>query len=215
MKMPPQVRAVMERIDSMSIRERAMSAAAVLAVLWAVWDGMLMQPLSDLQDARQEQLASITQQVNELNRSIQSLAGVQPDDAGNAVRRQLAETRSRAIELDTQLRVVMRELVPMSEMAALLESMLLGAGDLELLGMQTLPPEPIIADDTETGYYRHGIQVDLRGSYLDALAYLQALENLRWRFLWDAVELEVVEHPASRIVITVHTLGERPGVIGV
>lgn len=215
MTLPPQVQLMFERIDSMSIRERAMVAATVLAVLWALWDGLLMRPLGALEQARQEQLASLTQQVGDLHRSIQTLATAQGTDPDTATRRRLAEARARVIELDARLRTATRELVPPAEMAALLESVVLRAGNLALTGMQTLPAQPVVADGTDTGYYRHGLQVDLRGNYLDALEYLRALESLQWQFLWDTVELQVLEHPDSRIRITVYTLGARPGPIGV
>lgn len=215
MRTPAQVQAVFERVDSMSIRERAMVTATVLAVLWALWDGLLMRPLGALEQARQEQLASMTQQVGDLNRSIQSTATARGTDPDTDARRRLAEARTRVIALDERLYSATRELVPPSEMATLLETMLVRAGDLELVGMQTLPAQMVTTQGVDTGYFRHGIQVDVRGSYLAAYAYLQALEQLRWQFLWDTVELRVVQHPTSHIRITVYTLGERAGPIGV
>ena len=74
MKLPPQAIVVFERIDSMSLRERAMVAATVLALLWALWDALLMRPLNALEDARQAQLASVAGQLADVNRSIQSVS---------------------------------------------------------------------------------------------------------------------------------------------
>ncbi|MCA1799201.1 MAG: hypothetical protein LC632_07000 [Xanthomonadaceae bacterium] len=215
MSKPTRVQVVFERIDSMSIRERAMVALTVLAVLWALWDGLLMRPLGALEQARQEQLASLTGQITELNRSIQTVATAQSVDPEAVARRQLAETRMLVAELDARLRNATRELVPPSEMATLLETMLTRVGNLQLVGMETLPSQAITVEGSDTGYFRHGLQVDVRGGYLDALTYLRALEQLRWQFLWESVELTVRDHPNSDIRITVYTLGERAGVIGV
>jgi MSHA biogenesis protein MshJ len=93
--------------------------------------------------------------------------------------------------------------------------MLVQTGNLELVSMNTLPAQPITVEQLETGYYRHGLSLQVQGSYLDTLRYLQALETLQWKFLWGAVRLEVIEHPTSSVTITVFTLGRRPGSIGV
>lgn len=215
MKLPAQVEGVFDRIDSMSIRERAMVALTVLAVLWALWDALLMRPLNALEQARQDQLASVTQQLGDLNRSIQTLVGGRTGNPEQDARRRLAELRARAIEADGELRAVTRELVPPNEMTTLLETVLEQTGRLRLVGMETLPAEPVSTDAGETGYFRHGLAVDVRGSYLDTLRYLEALEKLKWRFFWESVELEVMDHPTSRVRIIVYTLGERRGVIGV
>lgn len=215
MKLPAQVEVVFSRIDAMSLRERAMVALTVLAVLWAIWDALLMRPLNALEQARQEQLASVTQQLGELNHAIQTLAGGRAGNPEQDARRRLAGLRARAVEVDTELRTVTRELVPPNEMTTLLETVLEQTGRLRLVGMETLPAEPVETDAGETGYYRHGLAVDVRGSYLDTLRYLEALEKLKWRFFWESVELEVLDHPTSQVRIIVYTLGERRGVIGV
>lgn len=215
MTVPPQLQKVFERIDAMSLRERAMVAATVLGVLWATWDGLLMRPLGGLEQARQEQLRSATQQVVELTRTIQMLAAERGAGPEGAARQQLAELRARNVALDERLREVTRELVEPGEMAGLLEQLLVQTGNLQLVGMTTLAPEPIVTDAGETGYFRHGLELRVRGSYLDALRYLEAIERLRWNFFWDRVEIRVVRHPSSQITIIVHTLGSRPGVIGV
>ena len=205
MKPPAQVVALFERIDSMSLRERAMVAATVLVLLWALWDALLMRPLNGLESARQAQLASVTGQLADLNRSIKSVAEARGANTDQDARRQLAELRARVIELDAEL----------GKVTALLETVLEESGHLRLVGMETLAAEPVVAEGEETGYFRHGLAVNVRGSYLDALKYLEALERLRWQFFWRSVTLEVVDHPASSIRITVYTLGRRPGAIGV
>ena len=215
MKLPPQAIVVFERIDSMSLRERAMVAATVLALLWALWDALLMRPLNALEDARQAQLASVAGQLADVNRSIQSVAEARGGDTDQDARRRLAELRARGIELDAALREVTRELVAPTEMAKLLETVLQETGRLRLVSMETLSAEPVIAEGEDTGYYRHGLAVTVRGGYLETLNYLEALERLRWQFFWHSVELDVVDHPTSSVRITVYTLGHRPGAIGV
>lgn len=215
MTLPPKVEALFSRIDAMSLRERAMLAATVFAVLWALWDAALMKPLEALERARQDQVDTTATQLQQLNTSIRTLAEQRGEDPDGEARRRIAELAELALELDGELRAATGGLVAPAEMASLLESVLGEVGALELVGMQTLPGEPVLADDGETGYYRHGIAVDVRGAYLDALRYARTLEALRWQFFWDSIEIEVKEHPTADIRIVVYTLSRQKGVLGV
>ena len=54
--------------------------------------------------------------------------------------------------------------------------------------------------------YRHGFRIRFVGSYLKTIDYLHALEALPWRFFWDAVEIDVKDHPEAEGSIVVYTL---------
>ncbi|NOX76997.1 MAG: hypothetical protein GXP17_10380 [Gammaproteobacteria bacterium] len=65
------------------------------------------------------------------------------------------------------------------------------------------------------GIFKHGVRVEFEGNFLATLRYLQALENMPWRFYWDSVDYQVLEYPVARVAITVHTLSLDRGWIGV
>lgn len=215
MTLPPAMTRVLDHVDSLSFRERALVAVTTLAVLWAVWDGALMQPLRTMEAARQAQIGSLNDQIADLNQSIQRLAIGTGGNREADEQRQLQALLAANAELEAELRTVLRELVDPQEMSVLLETMLVEAGNLELVHMRTLAAQPITVEQLATGYYRHGLEVQVRGSYLDALRYLEALEGLQWKFLWDSVQIEVVDHPSNTVTITVYTLGRSQGAIGV
>ncbi len=215
MTLPPPVKAVFVRVDALSLRERAMVAAAVLAVVWAVWDNFLMVPLNALQAARQDQLASLSTQVADLNRSIQVATTGRTDTGDTQQRNELAALRNEVADLQRRFGERTANLIPPNEMAEVLEALLVGSAELEFVGVVTLPPEPVTGEDGGTGFFRHGLTLRVRGNYLDALSYVEAIEELHWSLFWDSVEIEVDEHPTSDVRITVYTLGEGSAVIGV
>ena len=85
--------------------------------------------------------------------------------------------------------------------------------------LDAVPLSPLKAKQGEEaeqlGIYRHGLQIEFKGSYLSTLEYLKALDALPWNFYWDVLELNVDKYPVSTIVITVHTLSFHEGWIGV
>ncbi|OGI42866.1 MAG: hypothetical protein A2150_02140 [Candidatus Muproteobacteria bacterium RBG_16_64_11] len=63
--------------------------------------------------------------------------------------------------------------------------------------------------------YRHGMRIELKGGYLDMLAYLREVENLPWKMFWGQVTLQVEQYPVSRLVLHVYTLSTQESWIGI
>jgi MSHA biogenesis protein MshJ len=54
--------------------------------------------------------------------------------------------------------------------------------------------------------FRHGVEITLSGSYLDMIAYMEALEALPTQLFWGRAEFEVDQYPNARLTLTVYTL---------
>ena len=54
--------------------------------------------------------------------------------------------------------------------------------------------------------YRHGVELIVRGNYLDMVDYLDALEALPIQLFWTRAALEVEQYPNARLSLTVYTL---------
>lgn len=101
----------------------------------------------------------------------------------------------------------------------MVEQMLLKNRRLEIIRVESLPPEPLqqmtgaTAGDKSGGLtaYRHGMRVELRGNYLDILVYLKELEALPWKMFWGQLNLKVEKYPMSHVTLRIYTLSTRPG----
>ncbi|MDH3872354.1 MAG: hypothetical protein OEU44_09075, partial [Gammaproteobacteria bacterium] len=62
-------------------------------------------------------------------------------------------------------------------------------------------------DTSEAGIGRYELRLQLEGSYLATLRYLRALEALPWKFFWEELNFEVVEHPVAQVTLDIYTLG--------
>lgn len=54
--------------------------------------------------------------------------------------------------------------------------------------------------------YRHGVEIVLQGSYLDMVAYMEALEAMPAQLFWGKAKLKADEYPAARLTLTLYTL---------
>jgi MSHA biogenesis protein MshJ len=54
--------------------------------------------------------------------------------------------------------------------------------------------------------YRHGVEISVRGNYLDMIDYMTALESLPTQLFWGGARLDVEDYPTSRLTLTLYTL---------
>jgi MSHA biogenesis protein MshJ len=54
--------------------------------------------------------------------------------------------------------------------------------------------------------YRHGVELTVRGNYLDMVDYLDALEAMPTQLFWARASLDVEQYPTARLSLTVYTL---------
>lgn len=54
--------------------------------------------------------------------------------------------------------------------------------------------------------YRHEVEIELQGTYLELLSVLQEMEKLPWQLYWSKASLRTEEHPQSTLSLRVFTL---------
>lgn len=217
--MSPNLLALANRVDTLSLRERAMVfVAAAAAILFVVYS-LMLGPLFAKENTLRAQIAQVRNNISGIDGEISAkLQGFSIDpDAPNRAR--LAAVKADIDALGGKLRALQQGLVAPEKIAPLLETILAANGRLTLVSMKTLPatavaeaslnatPSATPAGSTPAALlYRHGVQVTVRGNYLDMINYMHALETLPTQLLWSSAALEVEDYPNSRLTLTLHTL---------
>jgi MSHA biogenesis protein MshJ len=214
------LRDLLDRFDLLSLRERVMIMGAAVLLTVMVWDGLLMEPQAKARKARLGQVEALRAEVAGLTQGIESMAAQGVVDPDRQAREAVAALRQEIAALDARMAGATSGLIAPREMAQVLEQLLDRTSKLTLHGLRTLPPEAVSAparagSAPTTQIYKHGVELELGGTYLETLEFLQALEALPWRFFWDRVEFTVQEHPQGRARLTLYTLGLQEGWIGV
>jgi len=140
--------------------------------------------------------------------------------------------RARVTEGDAAVRVYTSDLVDPRAMRLVLEDLIRRQSGLRLLSATNLPPQALFedkehadgagkpaADDATRSsapkLYRHSLVLRVEGTYLDCLAYLQAIERLPWHLYWARFELKAGDYPTNTYLIEVRTLSLDKEWIGV
>ena len=223
------LRNLMDRYEQLSVRERLLVLAALLAVILVIWDGVLMGPSERERKQRGAQVQGLAAEVSGLEQSIEAISAQGVIDPNEATRKDIEKLRKEIPELDAQLAGATSGLIDPREMTRVLEQLLARTSRLQLRALRTLPPAAVVAPASTPAadaaaapvqagaaqIYKHGLELELTGTYLDILRFLQALESLQWRFFWDRIEFSVEEHPRARVKLTLYTLSLQEGWIGV
>jgi len=213
------------RVDALSLRERALVFAAAVALVAFAGQQLVLAPIYRQQDALQERIDQQRNNLMGIDAEIAARVTAYQNDPDAASRSRLESVKRESAQLADSLLAMQHGLVPPERMAPLVDAILRANGRLQLVSMRTLPVETISgrtasadaaaagtpAPPTEAGkapdmLYRHGVEVTVRGNYLDMVNYMSALEAMPTRLFWGKAQLEVEEYPASRLTLTLYTL---------
>jgi MSHA biogenesis protein MshJ len=126
------------KVDSLSLRERAIIFGAVAVLLFTLVNDVILDPEFAKQKQLSEQIKSNEQRMEQIQAEIRQTIKVQsdPDEEG---RKRLTEVKSQSRQMSADLLEMQKGLVSPDKMSALLEDILKRNGNLRLVSLKTLP----------------------------------------------------------------------------
>jgi len=233
-----QLKKLAEKIDNLSIRERAIFFIGVLAVIFSLWDSFLFTPIETEQKKLVAELNNKNAERLVLISRFQELIKISKEDPDADNLAILKSLRSRLVNVQADLELSTANLVSAKDMPKILETVLHKTGGLTLLSLKSLGVIPLIVQeetDANTGAnkkddanpdtkltadnidnaYRHGLRIEFLSDYLTTLNYLKSLEELEWGFFWDNFQLTVNDYPDANAAIEIFTLSLKKEWIGI
>lgn len=183
-----------QRIDALSLRERAIIFLAALAALAALADGAWVSPLWQRYKTTREALVNDSREVAALRMQVRQrlgpdAAGALPRDAADpaaALRRDVADLAATRTALQAEVQALSADADEMQRLPQVLERLLRQREGLTLVRVATLPPDD---SDRKAGLARRGVELALAGRYGDLVDDLAALEQALPRLRWGALHL--------------------------
>lgn len=221
------------RIDAMSLRERSLVFLMAAAVLIALINSLLIDPLQAKQVDLAKQMKQDEDKITAIHAQVQTLVQARSGDGDAAKRARLDTLRQEIAKSDEALRTMQKGLVQPDRMVGLLEDILRREGQLQLVSMKTLPvgdildgseskekPMSALVSEKKENFkenfsaavpgsplvYKHGVELVVKGNYTDLTQYLTRLEGLPWQMFWGKAELKVEEYPKAALTLTLFTL---------
>jgi len=221
--LPARWHGLLIRVDNLELRQRSLLFVGLIVVFFALWQNLLMGPLEARRQRLSGQVSQLRADIGAIHGQIGRLADSRSQDPGMAVRARLGQLREEVAGAGEYLESLTQHLIPPKHMAEVLESLLTRDTGLTLVGLEATGYAPILDPGTEPkaevpesaaggegeglrGLYRHGLRLVFKGSYLNALEFLQEMEELPWQFIWGRLAVDVEEHPSATVILEVYTL---------
>lgn len=212
------VATIANRVNGMTLRERALVFAAALGFVALLWQQALMGPLERREQAAQSVLDSLAANADPSKGATVSAVDVASARLNDAVQREQT-VRLRLSSVNSELGSQAAVLLPPDRVVQVVRDVLSGQQELQLVSLRNLPPLPLVPPDNAatpaTGPFLHPVEITVAGDYLSVLAYLKSLERLPWHFYWRALDLKVEKFPRNVVRIEIATLGTEPEWLGV
>lgn len=214
-------------IDERATRERVLILLTACVAVAALLQSLLLDPVLTERKRIVLETQSDQTEIAKMSAQVQTLVRDKAADPDVLLKTRLSELESRQAQLQRQIDAQSADLVPPEKMSALLEQLLANRPRLQIIEIKTLPrssinissepakPEPRQAGDSKREsadektpdlMYRYGIEVTMRGTYLDFLAYLKEIESLPVRMFWDRLNLSAKDFPNVTMRFTVYTI---------
>ena len=207
----------LQKIDALSVRERVILFALLLAGIWAVMDALLLAPQERARKAEQGKVTQARSKLAEAEQTL-TLRASQPDPDLAARRRLENAQQTLHARMQTAARLQARMVAP-KDMVQVLQGMLAEHPGLRLASLATLAPEPVgqpdppqtaapaaTRDAPTAALFKHGVKLTLVGNYAALTRYMEKLERLPVGFYWARAELDASAHPEISLTLTLYTL---------
>lgn len=218
--MNKQLQQYAKRFDAQSLRERGLIAVSIIVLIGFVWWNNYATPkMANIKAYQTENLRILSDNeskraiINEIRQTIAT--GVHQEKE-----MQLARLLEALAGLEDELRVTTIELIDPEKMFRLMNQLIYQDSNLKLLSLKRREVKPAIPvaegePAEESSIYRHVLEIEFAGTYLDILGYMQTLETLDWKLLWDEIEIESGKYPMVTVKVVISTLSTRKEWVGV
>lgn len=200
------------------VRERAILLLAVLLVLGYFWNDFALVYQLDSNVRNQRMVAKATADNVILGGEHGDLLVLAAEDPNLELLQRIERLQKQNEELDRDLELLSGKLVEPGQMASVLSSVLSKQSRLELVNIQNREPETLFfraASNEEKEprekleIYKHGIQLKLRGRFLDNLEYMAEVESLGYHFYWQRAYYQSKEYPNGLLTLEIFTLSTK------
>ena len=208
-----------QNFNALTFRERCLFVITVIVSISVVWWYFYAEPIQTKTQFLIEENNRISRDVQITRNAISDIrnkiaAGVNQDKT-----QRLAQLELALEAVEERLRLKTIELIDPDKMFQLMTRLVYRESRLKLLSLKRREVKPALAPSEEkqeeAAIYRHVLEVKFSGKFQDILKYMQTLENLDWKLIWDEIEIITDEYPLITVQVVISTLSTRKEWVGV
>jgi MSHA biogenesis protein MshJ len=215
------IKALKEKYNVRSLRERVLIAGAIFAVIYFSWYNLLYSYFLATDEEVSKNLQNIKSQIGQLEQQIDSMSEVVGRNPTATLIMQSKNLKADNEVLNQKIHAYIKKMVPPTEMDTLLNNIIQKASGLTVLSIENLEVKPLFEskeidlNGKSSGFqvFNHGVKFQLQGTY--TLRFLKALEQQKLNVIWNSFSYEVIKYPKAKITLELNTLSLEEALIGV
>ena len=221
------------KFDALSVRERIMIFGASAALLMFIVFYLFIDPQLARRKALADTIAQRQQAVAAIDAEMAQRMAAHAADPNVQDRIRLERIRQEVLQMRHGLQSAQNGLVAPERIVPMLQQLLKQQASLRLVSLATLPSgamgqgghvaskasasasaaapagqSPADAEPAKAPavLYRHGVEIVLRGNYLDMVNYMDAVEAMPSHVFWGKLNMQVEQYPNATLSLTLYTL---------
>jgi len=208
-----------QNFNALTLRERLLFVFTILVSISVVWWYFYVEPIQLKTKSLVVESNRISNEIVITRKTINDIRSRIAQGVDQDKNRKLAQLELALEAVDERLRLKTIELIDPEQMFQLMTRLVYKESKLKLLSLkrrevkQAITPSENQPD--EPGIYRHVLEVKFAGKFPDILKYVQSLENLDWKLIWDEIEIVTDEYPRITVKVVISTLSTRKEWVGV
>ncbi|WP_298440986.1 hypothetical protein [uncultured Ferrimonas sp.] len=193
-----------KRFVELSRRERVLIGSAIWIGLLLLGYTFVVEPALNQYLKVDKQLQQLTQDKRQLGQQLELLQLQLQQDPNQQLQQQLQQLNTEISASQLQLEQQLVDLVVPEQMAASLAMLLARAEGVSLIKLEIQDSEALTE---QGGLFRHGVMLELEGSFFALQAALGRMEQMERRFYWRQLSYRVTKYPLARLQLQLDTLG--------
>jgi MSHA biogenesis protein MshJ len=208
-----------EKFNALSIRERILIGLTILGLMTLSWWHFFAAPMMLQIESIEVGNQQITKGIDSAQLSVDQIKARLDAGVHTESKAKLALLRQELMGTEAQLKLKAIELIDPEEMFQLMTQLLYKESRLKLLSLKRRGVKPALesldGQENTSGIYRHVLEAKFSGQYEDIFNYMASLESLKWKLIWEEIEISNDEYPVVNVTIVISTLSMRKEWVGV
>jgi len=211
MNTPKNKERLVDKIDSLSGRERTIILAATLATMYVIFFHFILPTIETPRETLKSNIELVQAQINIRSQDIHQMVGQSQQHSDVAKQNRIENINLQLSNLGQNWIKLSTGLISPHEMTQLVELILTQQSDIEIIRIENLTATPLVKNETaetspDTAIYKHGLYLEVSGQYFNTAKLLRELEALPWQIIWGEFSLRSESPPLSTINLTLYTL---------
>ncbi|MAZ43642.1 MAG: hypothetical protein CMF48_00490 [Legionellales bacterium] len=202
--------------------ERGLLLVVFIAILFLGWQSLVWDGISTKRTSLSRQIRTVEAENETIQSRLEAVRKGMDIDPLRPLKEKRNGLRKGIKEASESLEAMTTNLVSQEDMRNLLVSVLEKSPRVYLKALQNVEGISLsgVDESKELAQYamsifKHGVRMTIAGDYFAVLNYLNKLEHLEHKLIWESMEYVVTDYPEAQVTLMFRTISDTEGYVGV